>query len=159
MRPEELSRQLREATGGSLEQRRKIACLALAAAGSMGLISLYQTGIIESLPDPPLSYFDSEKVNAGAEAYSRLSMPDAPLGLGSYAATLGLAAMGGENRVEEKPWIPLALAAKTLATPYRPESSPSISGRTTGRSACGVSSPRAVRSPPFRSPSPRPAPP
>ncbi len=115
MRPEELSRQLREATGGFLDQRRKIAGLALAAAGSMGLISLYQTGIIESLPDPPLSLFDSEKVNAGAEAYSRLSMPDAPIGLGSYAATLGLAAMGGENRAEEKPWIPLALAAKTLA--------------------------------------------
>jgi hypothetical protein len=114
MRPEELSRQLREATGGSLEQRRKIAGLALAAAGSMGLISLYQTGIIKRLPDPPLPYFDSEKVNAGAEAYSRLSMPDAPIGLGSYAATLGLAAMGGENRAEEKPWIPLALAAKTL---------------------------------------------
>ncbi len=112
MRPEELSRQLREATGGSLEQRRKIAGLALAAAGSMGLISLYQTGVVKSLPDPPLPYFDSEKVNAGAEAYSRLSMPDAPIGLGCYAATLGLAAMGGENRAEEKPWIPLALAAK-----------------------------------------------
>ncbi len=81
----------------------------------MGLISLYQTGVIKSLPDPPLPYFDSEKVNAGAEAYSRLSMPDAPIGLGSYAATLGLAAMGGENRAEEKPWIALALAAKTLA--------------------------------------------
>ena len=154
MRPEELSRQLREATGGFLEQRRKIAGLALAAAGSMGLISLYQTGVIKSLPDPPLSLFDSEKVNA--EAYSRLSMPDAPLGLGSYAATLGLAAMCGENRAEEKPWIPLALAAKTLApTPCRPESSPSISGRTTGRSVCGASSPRAARSPPFRSPFPR----
>ncbi len=80
----------------------------------MGLISLYQTGVIKSLPDPPLPYFDSEKVNAGAEAYSKLPMPDAPLGLGSYAATLGLAAMGGENRAEEKPWIPLAFAAKTL---------------------------------------------
>lgn len=115
MRPEELSRQLREDTGGFLEQRRKIVGLTLAAAGSMGLISLYQTGVIKSLPDPPLPYFDSEKVNAGAEAYSRLSMPDAPIGLGSYAATLGLAAMGGENRAEERPWIPLALAAKTVA--------------------------------------------
>jgi uncharacterized membrane protein len=114
MRPEELSRQLREGTGGFLDQRRKIASLALAAAGSMGLISLYQTGVIKSLPDPPLPYFDSEKVNAGAEAYSKLSMPDAPIGLGSYAATLGLAAMGGENRASGKPWIPLTLAVKTV---------------------------------------------
>ncbi len=115
MNPEELSKQLREGTGGFLEQRRGIARLALAAAGSMGLISLYQTGVIESLPDPPLPYFNSEKVNAGAEAYSKLSMPDAPIGLGSYAATLGLAAMGGQDRASERPWIPLALAAKTVA--------------------------------------------
>jgi hypothetical protein len=115
MKPEELSEQLRKGMGGFLKQRREIAGLALGAAGAMSLIALYQLGLIEQLPDPPLPYFDSEKVNAGAEAYSRLSMPDAPIGLGSYAATLGLAAMGGENRAEEKPWIPLALAAKTLA--------------------------------------------
>ena len=114
MNPEELSEQLREGTGGFLAQRRKIASLALAAAGSMGLVSLYQTGVIKGLPDPPLPYFDSEKVDAGAEAYSMLSMPDAPLGLGSYAVTLSLAAMGGEARASERPWIPLALAAKTV---------------------------------------------
>lgn len=47
MQPGELSRQLREAMGGFLEQRRKIAGLALSAVGSMGLISLYQTGVIK----------------------------------------------------------------------------------------------------------------
>jgi hypothetical protein len=96
MNPEELSEQLRRGTGGFLKQRRKIASLALAAAGWMSLISLYQTDVIKSLSDSPLPYFDSEKVNAGAEAYSKLSMPDAPIGLGSYVATLGLAAMGGQ---------------------------------------------------------------
>jgi len=40
-------------------------------------------------------------VTTGAEAYSRLSMPDASIDLNSYAATSGLAAMGGENRAKE----------------------------------------------------------
>ncbi len=112
MRPEELSRQLREGSGEFLAQRRKVAGLALAAAGSMGLITLYQLGVIKHLPDPPLPGFDSDKVDAAAEAYSMFSMPDGPIGLGSYAATLGLAAMGGENRAVERLLIPLALAAK-----------------------------------------------
>ncbi len=112
MRPEELSEQLRRGTGEFLSRRRKIAGLALTATGSMGLVSLYQLGIIKHLPDPPLPGFDSDRVDASAEAYSKLWMPDGPIGLGSYAATLGLAAMGGEDRMSEKPWIPLLLAVK-----------------------------------------------
>jgi len=46
------------------------------------------------------------------EAYARLVTPDAVLGLGSYAVTLGLAAMGGEDRAARRPWLPLALGAK-----------------------------------------------
>ncbi len=64
MRPEELSRQLREGSDGFLARRRKVAGLALAAAGSMGLVSLYQLGVIKHLPDPPLPGFDSDKVDA-----------------------------------------------------------------------------------------------
>jgi hypothetical protein len=112
MNPEELSRQLRRGTSESLARRRKIAGLALTAAGSMGVISLYQLGIIGHLPDPPLPGFDSDKVDAAPDAYSWFQTPDGPIGLGSYAVTLGLAAMGGENRAEEKPLIPLALALK-----------------------------------------------
>lgn len=112
MKPEELSRQLRRGSGKFLIRRRKIVGLALTAAGSMGLISLYQMGIIKHLPEPPLPRFDADKVDAAAEAYSKLSTPDAVIGLGSYAATLGLAAMGGQDRATERPWIPLALAAK-----------------------------------------------
>ena len=33
-------------------------------------------------------------------------------GLGSYAATLGLVAMGSADRARTQPWIPIALAAK-----------------------------------------------
>jgi hypothetical protein len=103
MKPEELSRQLRQGSGKFLARRRKIAGLALTAAGSMGLISLYQMGIIEHLPEPPLPRFDADKVDAAAEAYAKLSTPDAVIGLGNYAATLGLAAMGGQDRATERP--------------------------------------------------------
>ncbi len=112
MKPEELSRQLRQGSSKFLARRRKIVGLALTAAGSMGLISLYQMGIIKHLPEPPLPYFDGDKVDAAAEAYAMLSTPDAVIGLGSYATTLGLAAMGGQDRATERLWIPLALAAK-----------------------------------------------
>lgn len=110
--PAVLSRQLRQGSGTFLGQRRGAVALSLLAAGSMGVIALYQTGIIKHLPDPPLRVFDSDRIDASAEAYSMLSTPDAVLGLGSYAATLALAAMGGEDRERTRPWIPLALAGK-----------------------------------------------
>ena len=112
MRPEELGVQLRESDSPAMERRRGVIGLGMVAAGAMGLIALYQTGIIKHLPEPPLPRLDADKVDASAEAYEKLSMPDAVLGLGSYTATMGLAGMGRENRAIEHPWIPLALAAK-----------------------------------------------
>ena len=114
MRPEQLSEQLRNGTGDSLRRRRGIVGLALTAAGSMGVVALFQTGIIKHLPDPPLPYLDSDKVDAAGEAYAIFQTPDAALGLGSYAVTLILAAMGSKDRAIESPWIPLALLAKVL---------------------------------------------
>ncbi|HLX58271.1 MAG TPA: vitamin K epoxide reductase family protein [Ktedonobacteraceae bacterium] len=112
MKPEELSRQLRFGSGNFLGQRRGIVGLSMVAVGAMGLITLYQVGIIKHLPEPPLPGLDADTVDASAEAYSRFSTPDGILGLGNYAVTMGLAAMGGQDRVREQPWIPLALAAK-----------------------------------------------
>ena len=43
----------------------------LAAAGSMGLIALYQMGIIRHLPEPPFPMLDADKVDASSEAYER----------------------------------------------------------------------------------------
>jgi hypothetical protein len=86
--------------------------LSLAAIGSMGMIVLYQTGIIKHLPEPPLPGLDADTVDAAAQAYAYFMTPDGVLGLGNYAVTLGLAAMGGQNRARTHPWIPLALAAK-----------------------------------------------
>lgn len=68
MNPSLLSHQLREETGGSLKQRRAIVGLSLVAAGSMGIIALYQMGILKHLPEPPLPKLDADKVDASEEA-------------------------------------------------------------------------------------------
>lgn len=112
MKAAKLSRVLRKADGAHLRRRRRVLSLGLGAAGSMGLISLYQMGVIRHLPEPPLPRLDADKVDASAEAYSWFSPPDAVLGLASYAGTLVLAAMGPPDRARVAPWIPLALAAK-----------------------------------------------
>lgn len=112
MTPEELSDELRNGDGDDLRRRRGIVGLSLVAVGAMGMISLYQMGIIKHLPEPPLPRLDADMVDASPEAYSRLATPDGFLGLGSYAMTMGLAAMGGKDRARTQPWIPLALAAK-----------------------------------------------
>ncbi len=115
MTPKELSKQLREGESRFLEKRRGIVACGLAAAGAMGLITLYQIGLIKHLPEPPIPGFDADKVDASEEAYAHFKMGDAFIGLGSYAATMGLAAMGGRDRARTQPWIPLALLAKTSA--------------------------------------------
>jgi uncharacterized membrane protein len=107
-----ISRELRTEQSPDLRRRRGIVSLSLLASASMGLIALYQTGLIRHLPEPPLPMLDADKVDASAEAYEKFAVPDAILGIGSYAATMGLAAMGGRDRVREMPLLPLALAAK-----------------------------------------------
>lgn len=106
---------MRQDEGAFLHQRRGIIACGMAAAGAMGLIALYQIGLIRHIPEPPLPGLDADKVDASEEAYSHLQMGDAFIGLGSYAATMGLAAMGGKDRAATSPWIPLALLAKTSA--------------------------------------------
>ncbi len=78
----------------------------------MGVVSLYQTGIIRHLPDPPLPGFDSDRVDASGEAYETLKTPDSTLGIASYGATLALIGMGGADRATRQPWIPLLATAK-----------------------------------------------
>ncbi len=113
-RPAELSRELRGEGGGFLAQRRAVAGLSLFAIGTMGVIALYQLGLIKHLPEPRLPKLNADRVDASPEAYKRFSTPDAVLGLGSYAVTLGLTAMGGSDRHRRRPWLPLALAGKAL---------------------------------------------
>ncbi len=112
MKPEQLSHELRHGQGLFLSHRRRVIGLSLVSVASMGIISLYQTGIIKHLPELP--GFNADKVDAAAEAYQYFQAPDATLGMVSYAATLMLAAMGGQQRAQTQPLIPLALAAKVL---------------------------------------------
>jgi uncharacterized membrane protein len=110
--PALLSWQLRQTTTPYLRERRGVIGASLLASATLGVIGLYQIGLLKHLPEPKLPGFHSEQVNSSEEAYRWLETPDAFLGLGSYVATMTLAAVGGPNRVKTQPWIPLALAAK-----------------------------------------------
>lgn len=107
-----LGRELRQDRRISLSKRRSMMGLCLTSMASLGVVALYQFGVLKRLPAPPLRGLDADKVNGSAQAYEHLSMPDAVLGLGSYSVTLGLVAMGGADRESSHPWIPVALGVK-----------------------------------------------
>lgn len=110
--PTALSWALREGQTPDLNRRRQVVGLSLVAAAAMGVVSLYQMGLVRKLPEPPGRHFDAAKVSGSAQGYAVLEMPDAPLALMSYATTLTLAAMGGADRARRMPLLPLALAGK-----------------------------------------------
>lgn len=97
-----------------LDRRRRTAALSLVAAGAMGAVAAYQNGVIRRLREPPLPFFDADKVDASGEAYEMLRTPDASLGLLSYAATLALAGAGSKDRFRDTPMVPIALAGKVV---------------------------------------------
>jgi len=108
---QQLRRELQTGAGGELNARRAIIGLSLLGIGAMTAVSLFQTGIVKHLPDPPIDGFDSDKVNSSDTAYA-LGVPDGTLSLASLAANIPIAAFGGENRAEQQPLVPLAFAAK-----------------------------------------------
>lgn len=110
---QQLRRELQKADSGNLNRRRAIIGLSLVGAAAMTAVSLFQTGIIKHLPDPPIEGFDSDKVNSSETAYM-LGVPDGTLSLASLAANVPLAALGGENRAEEQPLYPIAAAGKAI---------------------------------------------
>jgi hypothetical protein len=87
----------------------------------MAVVGAYQMGLIRHLPEPPLRLFDADEVDAAPQAYSRMSlpMPDAFLGLVSYAVTAGLASAGGADRAGRRGWLPALMGAKVLADAYQ----------------------------------------
>ena len=109
---EAVSDDLRRGSGELLDHRRRVAALSLASIGALGAVAAYQTGVVRHLPEPPLPGVDADTVDASGEAYQQLKTPDAALGILSSAATLVLAGMGDRRRAAERPWLPLALAAK-----------------------------------------------
>jgi uncharacterized membrane protein len=112
--PRELSRQLREDTGGDLARRRWTLGLSFVGVGAGMIVGLYQMGVLRRLPDLPVRGFDATKVDASDYAYKRLQTPDGLLMVASYAVTAILAGAGGRDRAREQPLVPIALAAKTL---------------------------------------------
>jgi len=110
--PRQLSQDLRLHTDPDMRRRRWLVGLSVVGVALGQIVTLFQTGIIRRLPDPPVGPFDSERVNASDYAYKRLQVPDAVLMMGTYALTAGLAAAGGQDRVRQAPLLPVAMAAK-----------------------------------------------
>ena len=61
-----------------------------AAIATLIPVAARQMGVIDNLPDPPGSLFDSDRITASKAAHP-LGIPDGLMGLGSYSVTLGLA--------------------------------------------------------------------
>lgn len=112
--PQTLRRELQESNAEDMRRRRKIIGLSLVGIAAMTAVTLFQTGIIEHLPDPPVDDFDSDKVNSSDTAYA-LGVPDGTLSLASLAANIPIAALGGENRASEMPLVPILAAGKAAA--------------------------------------------
>ncbi|MDP8953923.1 MAG: vitamin K epoxide reductase [Actinomycetota bacterium] len=107
-----MSDDLRRGAGALLDRRRRLAGLSLGSIAAFAGVAAYQTGVIRHLPEPPIGLLDADSVDASGEAYQRLKTPDAALGIASSAITLALIGMGDARRAEERPWVPLAMAAK-----------------------------------------------
>ena len=78
------------------------------------IVTLYQSGVLKELPDLPIPFVDSDRVDASNYAYSRLNTPDGPLMMINYGVTAWLATTGGENRARENPLVPIAMGVKIL---------------------------------------------
>jgi uncharacterized membrane protein len=115
MEPTQLSEELRKGKNPHMSRRRAIIGLSM-LGGSMGqLVTLYQTGIVSHLPDPPgQELFDADRVDASNYAYSRFNSPDGPIMVLNYALTAWLAAAGGLDRARRNPLLPIAMGVKLL---------------------------------------------
>lgn len=102
--------ELRDGNSKPLDARRKVILLSALGLVDFSIISLYQTGILRHLPDPPHPIFDSDTINASEEAY-QFGAPDGPVSAVAYATTMVLASAGGSEKTGRKPAIDLALGA------------------------------------------------
>jgi uncharacterized membrane protein len=111
--PQQLSHELRQGSSPDLTRRRWILGLSLVGTAMGQIVSLYQTGIVKHLPDPPPHrLFNADKVDASTYAYKRLATPDALIMVVSYGLTAARA--GGAQRATESPLLPVAMGTKVL---------------------------------------------
>ncbi len=108
-----LGKELRQNRSMPMKLRRAALGLDLAATGVLGIISLYQTGLVRHLPDPPLRRFRADAVSATGEGYL-FQIPDALLGMTSYLVTASLVFAGPPERARTHWYWPAAAMAKSL---------------------------------------------
>jgi|GEM_PF-457678 len=108
-----IRRELRKGKSDSLDRRRRIALLSAIGAANMGVVSLFQLGVIRRLPDLPGEAFEANKVNASKSAYAA-GIPDGPVGMGLYALNVILAAAKGSHRTGRSPVYDLLLAGAVV---------------------------------------------
>lgn len=105
----QVSDDLRLSRNPMVRNRRRAAALTLVNAASLGVVALYQFGLIRKVPEPPLPFLNADRVDASAEAYAVGNTPDAALGILSAGVTLVLLGRGARQR---NPWLVLLTAAK-----------------------------------------------
>ena len=114
MHPRQLSKELREGRTADLTRRRWVVGLSLVGTAMGSIVSLYQTGILRTLPYPSGSIFDSARVDASDYGYRRLQTPDALMMVVSYGLTAWLAGAGGKDRARTLPLLPVLMGLKVI---------------------------------------------
>ncbi len=66
------------------------------ALGALIPVALFQSELIDRLPDPPGTIFDSERITLSKTAHP-FGIPDSYLGLASYGTTLALVLLARRN--------------------------------------------------------------
>lgn len=112
--PETLRRYLQDGSDEALMRRRGTVVLSLIGIAAMAATTLLQLGVVKRLPDPPLRSFDTKKVNSSEEAYS-YGGPDSPIAITGHGLNMVLASMGGADRAQRHPWLPLLATAVAAA--------------------------------------------
>jgi len=112
--PQTVRQDLQTGRSAGLRRRRAIVGLSLLGLCSMGMVSLYQMGLLRHLPDPPLRRFHADKVNASFRAY-QYGVPHGALSMTAHALNILLAAIGGRGRARQVPWVPVIAAGKAAA--------------------------------------------
>jgi uncharacterized membrane protein len=88
-------------------------CTALA---TLVPVTLYQTGALDRLPDPPFRVFDSERITMSRAAHP-LGIPDGVLGLASFGATLALTLLARRHHAANK-WLGAKLTIDASAAAF-----------------------------------------
>lgn len=110
---ETVVRKIQQENSEAANCRRQIAIASAVGIIDFIPISLYQLGVIKSLPDFPGPVFDSNYVNASKEA-EVFGQPDGPVSLAMYAANL-IVAGAAIKKKKKKNIFDYMLAANSVA--------------------------------------------